>query len=213
MNIFAEMYPIPVFYDLETTGLDVTTDAVVEIAARVCPLWLQQYDGTHKTSYTKALSEPFNQRVKPHRVIPIEAINIHGITNDMVKDCPPFAAAYAALDEFLQRIRTVTGVKHVLLIAHNNFKYDAQILRHECKRAGVDTIDYAEHEDTLYVLAEKFKIQRYEIALQTLARDLISKQYVQTHSALGDVDTLIKVVEKIRGKHMLYKELQKTKQR
>lgn len=215
--MFNVSYPIPVFYDLETTGLDVTTAAVVEIAARVCPLWLAYFDAanaeTTTTKVSDSLSVAFNQRVKPYCTIPKEVINIHGITNEMVRDCPTFTETHKSFDAFLQNVREKTGVATVLLIAHNNFKYDAEVMRYECKRAGISGLDYIQHGDTLHVLATKFHIIPSERGLQTLARDLISRQYVQSHTALSDVDTLIKVVDKIKNKAMLYKELEKTKLR
>ena len=68
-----------VFLDLETTGLSLTQDRIVEIAMlKVSP------DGT---------SIKKRKLINPEKPIPAEIIAIHGITNEMVKDAPTFKQA------------------------------------------------------------------------------------------------------------------------
>lgn len=65
-----------VFFDLETTGVDVSKDKIVEIS------YLKVYPDGSEESRTI--------RVNPGRHIPQEATQVHHITDDDVKDCPLF---------------------------------------------------------------------------------------------------------------------------
>lgn len=67
-----------VFFDLETTGLNVYEDRIVELAmCRVTP------DGLWGTTLT--------WRFNPGIPISKEATEVHGITDEMVAQCPPFS--------------------------------------------------------------------------------------------------------------------------
>ena len=66
-----------VFLDLETTGINVVTDRVVEIAMlKINP------DGRE---------EELIQLINPEMEIPRQAIAIHGISNEDVQDAPLFS--------------------------------------------------------------------------------------------------------------------------
>ena len=64
------------FFDLETTGVNVSLDRIVEISI------LKVFPNGNKESKTWL--------VNPGIPIPSEASNIHGITNDIVKNEPNF---------------------------------------------------------------------------------------------------------------------------
>ena len=64
------------FFDLETTGVNVSKDRIVEISI------LKVFPNGNKESKTWL--------VNPEIRIPSEASNIHGITNDKIKDEPNF---------------------------------------------------------------------------------------------------------------------------
>ena len=74
-----------VAFDLEMTGLSPAFDKIIEIAA----VKITQ-DG--KVSY-------YHQMINPLITIPEYTIEYHGITNDMVRDCPSLKAP---LKEFTQ---------------------------------------------------------------------------------------------------------------
>ena len=64
------------FFDLETTGTNISKDRIVEISIhKVFP------DGAENT---------FTYRVNPTVPIPAETMAVQGITDDMVKDEPTF---------------------------------------------------------------------------------------------------------------------------
>jgi DNA polymerase-3 subunit epsilon len=105
--------PIVVF-DLETTGLNLTTDRIVEISViKVHP------DGNeeHKT-----------RRINPGIPIPAEVSAIHGITNEDVKDCPGFKEIAKSLAAFIEGCD---------MAGYNLIKFDIPLLAEEFLRAGV----------------------------------------------------------------------------
>ena len=65
-----------VFFDLETTGINIVKDRIVEISyVKVFP------NGKEETK---------TRRINPGMPIPPESTAIHGITDEDVKDCPTF---------------------------------------------------------------------------------------------------------------------------
>jgi DNA polymerase-3 subunit epsilon len=78
-----------VVLDLETTGLSLTRDRVVSVAA------YRIVDGRI------LLGNMFNSLVSPGRDIPSSAVKIHGIMPSMVADAPLFADVFEQLLRFL----------------------------------------------------------------------------------------------------------------
>ncbi|MDX9769815.1 MAG: 3'-5' exonuclease [Tenuifilaceae bacterium] len=104
-----------VFIDLETTGIDVVNDRIVEISAlKIMPNGKQEL----KT-----------RRVNPTIPIPAEATAIHGISNDDVKDEPTFKEMAKSLAQFLEGCD---------LAGFNSNKFDFPLLAEEFLRADVD---------------------------------------------------------------------------
>jgi DNA polymerase-3 subunit epsilon len=103
------------FFDLETTGIKVSTDRIVEISiVRVAP------DGTSKI---KTL------RINPEMHIPAEVTAIHGITDEDVKDAPKFSEVAHDLVHFLENCD---------LAGFNSNHFDIPLLAEEFYRAGID---------------------------------------------------------------------------
>ena len=100
--------------DTETTGLDVAQDRVISIGA------LRLYGGR----MYRATS--FDRLVNPGVAIPPRSTAIHGITDPMVADAPPFAEVYGGLD------RLMAGT---VVIGHQ-VAFDLAMLRQECARHG-----------------------------------------------------------------------------
>lgn len=103
------------FFDLETTGTNITSDRIVEISiVKVMPNEEIQVK-TH--------------RVNPTIPIPIESSLIHGIYDDDVKDKPTFKTLAHSLNTFL------TGCD---LAGFNILRFDVPVLVEEFLRAGFD---------------------------------------------------------------------------
>lgn len=76
-----------VFFDLETTGVDVAKDRIVEISI------LKLHPDGKKDIKTR--------RVNPEMPIPVDSSEIHGIYDDDVKDEPTFKAMAKSLATFI----------------------------------------------------------------------------------------------------------------
>ncbi len=104
-----------IFFDLETTGINVATDRIVELS------YLKVDVNGKETSRTI--------RVNPEMPIPKSSTDIHGIRDDDVKDAPKF-------NEIAKNIaREFEGCD---LAGYNSVKFDIPLLAEEFLRAGVD---------------------------------------------------------------------------
>jgi len=101
--------------DLETTGLDISKDRIVQIA---CVKF--NIDG---------IIEEKNTLVNPGIPIPKEATEIHGITNEIVEDKPTFKQLAKSILSFIQD-RTI--------LTYNGNSFDIPLLYTEFNRAGIE---------------------------------------------------------------------------
>ena len=105
-----------VVFDIETTGLSVSTSKIIEIAAV-------------KMRGGKELGR-FATFINPHEPIPPHIQELTHITDDMVKDAPDLAPK---LKEFLE------FVGDAVLVAHNA-RFDIGFIQAACKEHGYDTV-------------------------------------------------------------------------
>ncbi|MBK7851886.1 MAG: 3'-5' exonuclease [Bacteroidetes bacterium] len=103
-----------VFLDLETTGVNVGADRIVEIAL------LKIYPNGNKDSKT--------MRINPTIPIPEEASKVHGIYDKDIQDCPTFNDVARDINAFL-------GGSD--LGGYNSNKFDIPLLIEEFTRAGI----------------------------------------------------------------------------
>lgn len=103
------------FFDLETTGINVATDRIVEISI------LKVFPNGNKESYT--------WRVNPGIPIPKQASDIHGITDEMVANEPSFKELASKISALL---------KDSDLAGFNSNRFDIPLLAEELLRADVD---------------------------------------------------------------------------
>ncbi|NLI99737.1 MAG: 3'-5' exonuclease [Bacteroidales bacterium] len=104
-----------VFFDLETTGLNITRDRIIEVS-------LLKVDPNGK-------EEVKTRRINPEMPIPPQSTAIHGITDEDVKDCPTFKQVAKSLADQLEGCD---------LAGFNSSRFDVPMLAEEFLRAGVD---------------------------------------------------------------------------
>lgn len=103
------------FFDLETTGVNVSLDRIVEISI------LKIFPNGNKESKTWL--------VNPGVPIPLEASNIHGITNDIVKNEPLFKMIASDIKSMINNCD---------LAGFNSNKFDIPLLAEELLRSEID---------------------------------------------------------------------------
>ncbi|MFN5253946.1 MAG: exonuclease domain-containing protein [Chitinophagaceae bacterium] len=102
------------FLDLETTGINVSLDKIVEIAIiKIMP------DGTKQIK---------RKLVNPEMPIPAAASEVHGISDEMVKDAPTFKQIANEIKQFIE------GAD---LAGYNSNRFDIPMLNEEFLRAGI----------------------------------------------------------------------------
>lgn len=157
----------PIYYDTETTGVNVKTDLIIEIAA---------YDPVNETS--------FEALIDPGVPIPPSASAIHGISDDMVKGKPTFKTVGEEFIEFCSG--------DVVLIAHNNDSFDQPILENEFSRHAIESPKW-KTLDTLK-WARRYRPDLPRHSLQVL-RETYGFPANNAHRALDDVITLHRVFD------------------
>jgi len=150
-----------IFFDLETTGINIANDRIVEIA------WLRvDVNGTETRK---------SQRVNPGMPIPPKSTEIHGITDEDVKDAPQFNEVAKNL------AKEIEGCD---LAGYNSTKFDIPLLAEEFLRAGVD-IDLKKRK---FVDVQIIFMKMEQRTLAAALKFYCNKSLENAHSA--DADTL-----------------------
>jgi len=103
------------FIDLETTGVNLGTDRIIEIAiVKILG------DGTRSTK---------RKLINPGMPIPAASSEVHGISDEMVKDAPSFKQVAQELKQMLDGCD---------LAGYNSNRFDVPLLMEEFLRAEVD---------------------------------------------------------------------------
>ena len=157
-----------IFFDLETTGLDIAKDRIVELCyIRVEP---------------NGNEEARSMRINPEMHIPEVASSVHGITDDDVKDCPTFA------DVAPQLAATFEGCD---LAGFNSNRFDLPLLAEEFMKAGVNI-------DLSHVQAIDVQNIYHKLEKRTLAADYkfyCGRDLENAHSELADTQATYEVLQ------------------
>lgn len=167
------MTPECVVLDTETTGLSYHEDRIIEIGA----VKVRRED-------RKVLST-FHVYLNPgNRVSSEEAIRVHGITNEFLKDKPSFSDVYHAFLGF---------VTDCSLVIHNA-TFDMSFLQ-----AELDRVSYPVRLDSLCPVEDTLKIAKKQYPGQKNNLDALCNRlgidisHRTLHGALKDADLLVKV--------------------
>ena len=155
------------FIDLETTGVNLSSDRVVEIAIiKVMP------DNSRVVK---------RKIINPEMAIPKQSSDIHGITDDMVKDAPTFKQAGNEIKQFLENCD---------LGGYNSNRFDIPMLMEEFLRAGMD-VDLSDRrmidvQHIFYSMEPRTLTAAYKFYCQ--------KDLINAHSAEADISATIDVL-------------------
>ena len=162
--------------DTETTGLDPSTgDRVVEIGA--VELFNQMPTG-----------RTYHQYLNPDRAMPKEAFEIHGLSDDFLRDKPRFRDIARA---FLDFIGGATLVIH-------NAPFDMKFLNHELQTAGHPVLPMSRALDTVTLARQKYPGS--PASLDALCRRFgVDNSMREKHGALLDSEILAEVYLELIG--------------
>ena len=162
------------FFDLETTGTRYYADRIVEFSVLKI-----QPDGTEEYK---------SRRVNPEMPIPIEATNVHGITNVDLEGEPTFRQLAKGVCEFLDGCD---------LSGFNILDFDLPLLENELKRVG---IEFSRNDrqiiDTMVIYHKK--VPNDPNAKRNLEAAYLlycGKGLTNAHSADSDVKTCAEVLD------------------
>jgi DNA polymerase-3 subunit epsilon len=187
----------PIFFDTETTGLIKLDDK----KKLVKPL-KDQPAMVEFSAYDPIRNETFDVMINPGRKIPIEAQNIHHISDADVLGKKTFKQIWPQLKAWITD--GLDANERVVLIAHNNFHFDAKMIKVELLRAGEQGLPKNWRcFDTLWLSRSLLGVKgrpRGFHKLINLAKMYEARSEEQTHRAGDDVDMLYKVFLKMVGK-------------
>ena len=156
-----------VFFDIESTGLNVLKDRIVQIA-----LIKIKSDGVTK--------EELEHLINPQVPISAEAMAVHGITPDKLKDKPVFS-------EVAQEVFDFIGDADIG--GYNSDRFDIPILTEELYRSGIDL----EIEKRRTIDVQKIFYKMEPRTLKAAYKVFCGKTLVDAHDALADVRATIEV--------------------
>lgn len=157
-----------IFFDLETTGLDIARDRIVEL----CYLRVEPNGN----------EEARSMRLNPGMHIPEASSSVHGITDADVRDCPAFADVAASLAV------TFEGCD---LAGFNSNRFDLPLLAEEFMRAGIN-IDLT-HCQAIDVQNIYHKLEKR--TLSAAYKFYCGRDLENAHSALADTRATYEVLQ------------------
>lgn len=162
--------------DTETTGFDPNEgDRIVEIGA----VELLNHLPTGRT---------YHQYINPERNMPTAAFEVHGISEEFLKDKPVFAKIGRDFLDF---------VGDAKLVIHNA-AFDMKFLNFELKRMGLPEIPWKQAVDTLAIARQKFPGS--PASLDALCRRFgVDNSKREKHGALLDSEILAEVYLELIG--------------
>jgi len=156
------------FIDLETTGVNLGTDRIIEIAiVKVLA------DGTRTTK---------RKLINPGMPIPKASSDVHGITDEMVKDAPSFSQVAQELKQMLDGCD---------LGGYNSNRFDIPLLVEEFLRAQVEFDMKGRRLIDVQQIFYKMEPRTLSAAYQFYCQ----KSLENAHSAEADVVATVEILE------------------
>ncbi|SFU32947.1 DNA polymerase-3 subunit epsilon [Pustulibacterium marinum] len=156
------------FFDLETTGTDITKDRIVEISI------LKVFPNGNKESKTWL--------VNPEMKIPDQVIAVHGISNEKVANEPTFK-------ELAKQVYSM--IKDCDLGGYNSDRFDIPLLAEEMLRAEVDF----DMKNTVAVDVQTIFHKMEQRTLSAAYKFYCGKSLEDAHSAAADTNATYEVLK------------------
>ena len=156
------------FFDIESTGLHVTKDRIIEL----CIIKVMPNGKTETKTWL----------VNPEKPISEEAVAVHGITQEMVQDKPTFKQIAKDVDRFLTNCD---------LAGYNSNRFDIPMLVEELMRTGIDF----EVENRRMVDVQNIFMKMEPRTLKAAYRFYVQKELENAHSAEADVMATYEVLK------------------
>jgi DNA polymerase-3 subunit epsilon len=157
-----------IFFDLETTGINIASDRIVEIS------YLKVDLNGNETIKT--------QRVNPEMPIPEKVTSIHGISNEDVKNEPTFKEIARSLAKEFEGCD---------LGGYNSVRFDIPLLAEEFLRSGVD-IDLKRRK---FVDVQVIFMKMEPRTLGAAYKYFVGKELTEAHSAEADTLATYEVLQ------------------
>lgn len=157
-----------VFFDLETTGININTDRIVEIG--------------YLKIYPNGNEESKNMRINPEMPIPAQSSAVHGIYDADVANSPTFK------DVAKEIARDLEGCD---LAGFNSNRFDIPVLAEEFLRAGVD-IDMMKRK---FVDVQVIYHKLEQRTLSAAYKFYCGKDLTDAHSAEADTRATYEVLK------------------
>lgn len=153
--------------DLETTGVSITQDRIVEISIiKVFP------DGQREIR---------TRKVNPTIPIPADSTAVHGISDEDVANEPTFKELANGIKQFLDNCD---------LCGFNSNKFDFPILTEEFLRAGIDV----NFKDRNLVDVQQIFFKKEPRNLSAAYKFYCGKELIDAHSAQADAEATIEIL-------------------
>ncbi len=157
-----------IFFDLETTGINIVTDRIVEISY-------------HKV-YPNGKEETKTMRINPGMPIPPASTAIHGIRDEDVADCPTFKEVAKEI------AKDIEGCD---LAGFNSNRFDIPMLAEELLRAEIDMDLMKRKFVDVQVIFHKMEQRTLEAAYKFYC----NKDLTNAHSAEADTLATYEVLQ------------------
>jgi DNA polymerase-3 subunit epsilon len=156
-----------IVFDLETTGIDISTDKIVEISMiKIMP---------------NGKEENITHRINPEMPIPAAATQIHGIHDEDVKDSPTFKSIAKKIAAFIEGCD---------IAGYNSMRFDVPLLVEEFLRADIE-VDFRSHrqidvQNIFHKMEQRTLVAAYKF--------YCNKDLENAHSAAADTKATYEVL-------------------
>ena len=170
-----------VFFDIESTGLNIATDSIVELSfVKIMP-------GNEERIKTWRV-KPWDYVANKQKAINPEAMKVHGISNEELSDCPTF-------QEILPEV--IQWLENCDLSGFNSAKFDLPMLAEEIERVRkyTDLNPEINLHDKLMVDVQNIYHKLEPRNLKAAYRFYCNDDLENAHSAEADTYATYKILE------------------